>query len=188
MLRVKSTLGCILLALAVACGGGGGGNPPPPPPTTATALAYTDPVSTGYRLLRNATLSTPSRLVLDLVGPSGLNGQGLAFILTADPAKVSWVQPPNATGLVQNLIFDPGGASQVLTSADKGGGALHGAVFRKAGAVPLGQPLARISLALKANAVPVNSTVGITLTEGNTLSDTGTVLPLTLATGTLIAK
>ncbi|NWJ41805.1 MAG: hypothetical protein HXX12_12655 [Geothrix sp.] len=185
MLRVKSTLGCAVLALAVACGGGG--NPPPPPPAMATALAYTDPVSADYRLLGNAALSTPSRLVLDLVGPSSQNGQGLAFILTADPAKVSWVQPPNTTGLVQNLAFDPGGAV-VLTGTDKGGGALHGAVFRKAGAVPLGQPLARICLVLKANAVPVNTTIGFTLTAGNTLSDTGTVLPLTLATGTLVAK
>jgi hypothetical protein len=143
----------------------------------ATTLVYTDPVSADYRLLKNAALSMPSRLVLDLVGPSGQSGQGLAFILTADPTKVSWIQPPNTTGLVQ-----------ILTGTDKGGGALHGAVFRKTGALALGQPLARICLVLKLNATPANTTVGFTLTAGNTLSDTGTVLPLILATGTLVAK
>jgi hypothetical protein len=154
----------------------------------ATTLVYTDPVSADYRLLKNAALSMPSRLVLDLVGPSGQSGQGLAFILTADPTKVSWIQPPNTTGLVQNLAFDPGGAAQILTGTDTGGGALHGAVFRKTGALALGQPLARICLVLKLNATPANTTVGFTLTAGNTLSDTGTVLPLILATGTLVAK
>lgn len=86
------------------------------------------------------------------------------------------------------MAFDPGGAAQVLTGTDKGGGVLHGAVFRKTGALALGQPLARISLALKLNTTPINTSVGFTLTAGNTLSDTGAVLPLTLATGTLVAK
>lgn len=80
----------LLLALA-ACGKGGEAPPPPPPPPAplaalATGLGYVNPAAAGWRLVKDAS-STPTRLVLNLVGPSGLYSRGAGFNLQA-PASV----------------------------------------------------------------------------------------------------
>ena len=190
MIRIRTAATTCALGLALACGGGGGGQsqPNPTPTTWASTLVYTDPVATGFRLVKNPTLSTPTKVVLDLMGPSGQTGQGVAFMLKTDAALASWTQPPGASGLVQNVAFDLGSGTPALVGKDKGSGVLEGAIFQKSGSSALGQPLARVSLSLKSGVVPVNASIPLSFTAGNTLSGTGTVTPITLAVGTLVAK
>jgi hypothetical protein len=73
-------LGLSLLGLA-ACGGGASA-PAVTPAPDAKALVYTDPAGTGWRLTKD-TSSTPTRIVLNLTGPTGLMTRGVGFNLQA---------------------------------------------------------------------------------------------------------
>jgi hypothetical protein len=78
----------LLVALTLACGGGSGPKAQPgvTPAAPAKGLTYVDPVSTGWRLVKDAS-STSTRIVLNLVGPAGLKSRGAGFNLQA-PAGV----------------------------------------------------------------------------------------------------
>jgi len=176
-----------------ACGGGGGGTPPPPPPTTyATALAYQNPAGSGYRLVQNAGASTATHLVLDLVGPSGTQGKGVAIFLSADGAKVSWVHPSGASGhLLAGGVFPLGTAPQLLKDKVEGG-LLQAGVFQKGGsATTLGAaPLLSLALDLKGSTV-AQGAVSLAPQSGKQavlLAADDSLTPITINVGTLNAQ
>jgi len=79
------------LALLLACGGGSSSSSP----SRATRIAYAPPASGSYQLLLNAEKSTSTHLVLNLLGPTGTAGRGVAFHLVAEPGQLKWSKVDN---------------------------------------------------------------------------------------------
>lgn len=82
MRKIPLLVSGLLLGLAVACGGSKHQTATVTTAPAATGLSYTNPTSSGWRLVKDAS-STSSRLVLNLVGPSGLLSRGAGFNLQA---------------------------------------------------------------------------------------------------------
>lgn len=156
---------------------------------TVTGLAYADPTSGTYQLKKNATLSTATHLVLELVGPA-TTGTGVAVSFSADTTKVSWVNvaaaDPAGTYVQNGTTFTLGAAPQILKGKVVGN-VLQAAVAQKGTASPkaLNTPLLRIALDLKG----AQASGAVTFTADNTkcqvLDGTGTISPITVTMGAL---
>lgn len=125
------------LMLGLACGGA---SHPPAATTTstvaATGLAYADPTGTGWRLMKDAS-STSNRLVLNLIGPSGLRTRGVGFNLSA-PGAVKFgafsnglpINDLNVYQLRKTGSIDPA-EPVALTGGVKPGNILSAGIYQK---------------------------------------------------------
>ena len=150
----------LLLAGLCACGGGGGGGPQAS--AGIATLVYTNPPPAGYRFVQNAQLSSASHLVLDLVGPGGDQGRGIAFTLQMASGPVAWAMvSPTDTQFVQNVQFSLGPGIPLVKTA-VADGVLQADLFQKGrgNAIDLAGPLCRVALdaqgpAAGASAIPL---------------------------------
>lgn len=139
-----------VLVLTLACGGSSESSPNPAP---AKGLAYTDPAGSGWRLVRDAS-STPERLVLNLVGPSGTKTRGVGFNLQA-PATVHFGAfanglPIQDTGVYQ-LLSAAGDPTEpvALVGGVKPGNLLTVGIYQKGrdqAAQDSGAPLCQVAI------------------------------------------
>jgi len=185
-LTPQSLLAALGLGALLACGGGTSA----PSKTIADTLTYAAPTAGTYMLVKNATKSTASHLVLDLMGPAG-SVSGVGFYLMADQTKVAWA-PVDAGDAekVKSATF----ASTIITSKVSGD-TLQAAVYQKGTAAAIAATtstvLASVALDLKGG-LPVNSGVTLTAPTGkavilNAPANSQGTTAITISVGTLSA-
>ncbi len=194
--KLLSGFAALALAALLACGGGGGGSTPPPAPVFATSLAYTDPTTGTYKLVKNAA-SSGSHLVLDLMGPSSGSAAGITITLSSDVTKVTWVDVPaggTTAVLMQNGTQFSLGTGTPIQKAKATAGVLQATVAQKGLAVPaasLNGALLRVALDLKAGLSLAQGTAITLSADANkcqVLDGAGTITPITLSVGNLTAQ
>ncbi|MFN7956840.1 MAG: hypothetical protein U0P46_00705 [Holophagaceae bacterium] len=181
----------LLLSLTFACGGASHTTPPPTPPAEAAGLAYTDPTDAGWRLVKDVH-STPTRLLLNLVGPSGLPTRGAGFNLKA-PASVRFGSFPESGFPIKDLgVYElwntnpwPGDGSvpvgsdplepRLLAGGVKAGNLLTVGIFqkdRRASAKDSGRPLCQIALEYDpAAGLKVGDTIPLSITKAKHMGE-----------------
>jgi hypothetical protein len=176
----------VLCCLALACGGNAVQPPPPPAKQAAlaTGLDYTDPTSTGWRLVRDPS-STATKLLLNLVGPSGFMTRGAGFNMLA-PAAVKFVYfsetnfPLRDLGVYELHNSQPTGAPDplepvLLAGAVQKNNKLTVAEFqkdRRVAAQDSGVPLFQIALQLDPSAqARVGDVLSLTVTKSKFMAE-----------------
>ncbi|WP_257311352.1 hypothetical protein [Geothrix fuzhouensis] len=181
------------LVVLTACGGGGGGgtSSQPSQPAKAVGLAYTDPASGSFRLVRDAS-STSTKLILRLVGPAASTGRGVAFTFTVDPALADLVKVADADAeYVQNGdAFVLGDAPRFLKGI-KQNGTVSVTVSQKGqgSARALDATLLKVAVQFKATAgLNAGTVIPISVTEGQYLPAIGGPAAMNVSTGSLKAQ
>ncbi len=193
--RIASMLLSTLLLGLLACGGGShtatqSGPPATPPAVPATSLVYSDPASSGWRLVKDSS-SSARRLVLNLVGPTGERSRGVGFNLKAGQAvsfglfSNGW--HANDLGVFQLLNYhrraefpadDP--EPVFFAAGVKPGNLLTVGIFQKdrlIDAKAVSSPLVQIALELPTgSSLAAGDTVPISITKARMIpEDIGTV-------------
>jgi hypothetical protein len=153
----------------------------------ASSLTYVDPASSGWRLVKNAA-STDAHLVLDLVGPSGQTGKGVALTLSTDPNVATWTQVNGGDAeRVANLAFAPGTGDALVKGTAKSG-VLTAGVYEKTGAaVDVGGAVASVALDPTAAVLVSGASIPVSVVKAAALDGSGSLAPISVAVGTLKA-
>ncbi|MFZ1375640.1 MAG: hypothetical protein WAS25_03510 [Geothrix sp.] len=202
---------CTLPLLGLlACGGG---SDQAPERAVASSLVYTEPASTGWRLVK-APESTATRVVLSLVGPTGTTARGAGFILQADTSRVVFGTFAEGSEASNTLYIKDGGVFDLYSLPDGSpgtpddpillggylkGGALNAGSFAKQTWVgtprAVDVPLFHVAVELKAGTL-AGDVVPLTVLKakilpaefaGNTWHERA-MRPITIAVGTLAAR
>jgi len=155
----------------------------------ASALTYTDPTTGIYRLVKNTTLSTPTHLVLDLVGVSGPSGAGVAFTCSVNTSFATWAKVNGADAeYIQNGTVFTLGTAPLPLKGKAAAGTLTGVVGQKGlgSSLALNGVLATLALDLKAGAP--QGVVTLASPKAQILQADGTINPVSITIGTLTAN
>jgi hypothetical protein len=74
-------------------------------PTAPVQLAYTDPTGTGWRLVKDAS-STPTNLVLALVGPAATLSRGVGLSVVMDDPHVQYARFADDSYIQDTGVYD----------------------------------------------------------------------------------
>ena len=178
--------------------------------STPTQLTYTNPSSTGWRLVKDPS-STSSRLVLALVGPTGTQIRGVGFNLQAGSA-VRWASFEDGRAIQDTGVLELKNSTPPVPDPYEdvllGGGVMDGNVLtvgifqkdRRVTAKDASSPLLRIALEIdpkgQAGSIPLvlRKAKVIAADIGAFTDDPVTVLtkahldPIDIAVGTLKAS
>ncbi len=104
----NSLIAAPFLLVFLACGGSSSRTASTP--EKATSMTYTDPVPAAgeWSLLKDPAASTPTRLVLNLVGPTGTLFRGVGFNLKVDSQKVTFSTFKDGNGVSLGYMNDKG--------------------------------------------------------------------------------
>jgi len=184
----SSVLASLSLASILACGGGGGGGSDSSTP--ASALSYTNPTTGTYQLVVDAS-STPTHLVLNLVGPASVTLGGVGFYLNADPDDVTWSVISGGKYVGNTLFTTPVIGSKVTL------GELQAGIYQKGSATPQttdgSSILATVALDL-VDGTTAGRTVAFTAPSAEILNPPPTgasqpaSTPITITVGTLVTE
>lgn len=182
-MKVLLPSACLLLGL-VACSSG---RDPEELLANKKKLVYTNPTQGTYQWVQNTALSTSDQLVLDLVGPAGTQGRGVAFQLQSEVDKADWVRVSSGDPeYAQNgTVWKMGSGSLPLVTL-AANGKLDVGLGQKGQAVPsqdLGASLLRVALKMKAGAP--SGSVSLAVTHASLWPESGAPQSISLSLGSL---
>jgi hypothetical protein len=174
----------------LACGGGGGAASSSavvtPVPVTTPTVTYANPTAGSYQLVQNAALSNASHLVLDLVGPAGDQGTGVALELQVGGTQLAWTKVASTDALfVQNGALLGADTNGLLILGAPTGATLPALVAQKGLKAPVGfqGTLLRVALDLQSGAAM--GTVPLTVNKAQVIRPDGSIATVAVATGTV---
>lgn len=172
------------LLFTLACSSG---KDPPDLASNAKKLVYTNPAQGSYQLIQNASLSTPNQVVLELVGPTGVKGRGIAFQAQTNFDRADWVKVASTDPeLAQNgSVWDLSSGSLPMVTLMIPG-QLDVGLGQKGMTISsqdLGAPLLRVSLKMRDGAP--SGDIPLSVTKAYLLPENGIPIDITIATGSL---
>jgi hypothetical protein len=133
--------------------------------------------------------STTTHLVLNLVGPQGVQAKGAVLSLNVDGSKAVWGTPGGSDPYIKEGQVLSLGTGTKLLKSQLSGSTLQAAIFQKGStpAATLGsQPILSVALDLKAGATA--GAISLSSASAQILDAAGATQAITVAVGSLTAQ